>query len=139
MPGRLRSVWSSGQVSAHPAHALYDSGCELLAAAQALAAASCRQDCGQAIPATLGCLGATLDQLAGTSGALAQETRRTRTLSDRHGTATMQALDRLTEALTAAAQACETARAEAAAAGAPVTARGQLGARLASTQSRSSA
>ena len=135
MPGRLRSASGSGQVPAHPAHALYDSGCELLAAAQALAASARRQDCGEAIPATLGCLGATLDELAGSSGALAEEMRRTRTLSDRDATATMQALDRLTEALAAAREACETARAGAAAA----AARSHPAARLASMESRSSA
>lgn len=99
---------------AHPAHELYDGVCELLAAAQTLTASARRQDCGQAIPATLGCLGATLDELAATSGALAEEMRRTRTLSDRPATATMQALDRLTEALAAAREASESARSKAA-------------------------
>lgn len=101
----------------HPALALYDGGCELLAAAQALTAAAGRQGCSQAIPATLGCLGAALDELVATSAVLAEEMRRTRTLSERPATATMQALDRLTEALTAARAECETARSKAAAAG----------------------
>ncbi len=105
---------ASESVPAHPAHELYDAGCELLAAAQALTASGRRQGCGEAIPATLGCLGATLDELTATSDALAGETRRSRTLSDMTATATMQALDHLTEALAAARDACEGARSKAA-------------------------
>ena len=108
----------------HPATELYDSSCELLAAAQSLSACARHHGCGQAIPATLGCLGATLDQLAHASGALAEELRLTRPLFDRPATATMQAIDRLTEALDVARDTCDVARSKAAvAAGEQVTAR----------------
>jgi hypothetical protein len=102
------------KLPADPAHDLYDSGCELLAAAHRLSACARRPDCGEAIPATLGCLGATLSELSASTDALAEELRRTRTLSDRPATATMQELDRLTEALTGAHVVCETARSKAA-------------------------
>ena len=112
---------ASEEMPAHPAHQLYDGSCELLAAAQTLTVAARRHGCAEAIPATLGCLVATLDELATTSDVLADEMRRTRTLFDRPATATMQALDRLTEALAAGREACETARSKAAtaSAGAP--------------------
>ena len=97
-----------------PTHDLYDSSCELLAVALRLSACARRPDCGEAIPATLGCLSATLSELIASTDALAEELRRTRTLSDRPATATMQALDRLTEALTHAHDAYETARSKAA-------------------------
>jgi hypothetical protein len=96
-----------------PAHDLYDARCELLATAQRLSVCARRPDCGEAIPATLGCLGAALSELSASTDALAEEMRRTRTLSDRPATATMQALDRLTEALTMAHDACEIARSNA--------------------------
>jgi hypothetical protein len=115
-PGSRRSALADEAVPSHPAHVLYDGGCELLAAAQGLTASARRQGCGEAIPATLGCLGAALDELGATCDALAEEMRSTRTLSDRPATATMQALDRLTEALAAARDVCETARSNAAAA-----------------------
>jgi hypothetical protein len=102
---------------ARPSHQLYDGSCELVAAAQTLTASARRQGCAEAIPATLGCIVAALDELAATSDVLAEEVRRTRTLSDRPATATMQALDRLTEALAAARQVCEGARSKAAVAG----------------------
>lgn len=125
-PGKLRSASGDRQVPAHPAHELYDGSCELLAAAQALTASARRQGCGEAIPATLGCLGAALDELASTSGALAEELRRVRSLCDRPATATMQALDRFTEALAAARDAAEIARSMAAAARQAPGARGEM-------------
>ena len=91
----------------HPAHELYDGGCDVLAAAQTLTTAARRQGYGDAIPATLGCLGAALDELAATSDVLAAEMR--------GSPAAMQTLDRLTDALTAARDACDTARSKAAA------------------------
>jgi hypothetical protein len=98
----------------HPVHQLYDGGCELLAAAQSLGSAARRQECGQAIPATLGCIGATLDELATASAALVDELRRTCTRSDRPATATMQALQHLARTLTDARDTCEVARSRAA-------------------------
>lgn len=101
-------------MAAHPTNQLYDGACELLAAAQALTASAGRPGCGQAIPATLGCLAAALDELAATTEALTEELQRTRRPTARPATATLRALDRLTDGLAAAREACEHARSEAA-------------------------
>jgi hypothetical protein len=104
-----------------PSTQLYDGACDVLAAAKTMYAAARRHDFDQAIPATLGCLDKSLALLARSSSALAEEVRRTHTLSDRPATAFMQALDELTRSLESARDACETARGKAAlAAGAPV-------------------
>lgn len=47
----------------HPDNELYDSACELLAAAQRLTRAARGDDVERALPATLGCLEATLGAL----------------------------------------------------------------------------
>ena len=102
-----------------PSAQLYDSACDVLGAAQTLSAAARRHDFDEAIPATLGCLGESLAELARSSSALTEEVRRTHTLSNRRATACMQALDELTRSLEFAREACETARRKAASAAGP--------------------
>lgn len=97
---------------------LYDAACEVLAAAQRLAAAARTQGVGPAIPATLGCLGESLAELARSSEALAEEMRRTHTVPNRPATACIGALDDLTGTLRAARSASEAARSRAAVAAA---------------------
>jgi hypothetical protein len=100
-------------VASDPAHRLYDSACELLLAAQRIRRTGHSQGTGEAIPATLGCVSAAVEELAVCTTGLADELRRTRPLSDCEGTAAMQALDRVTEQLLAAALECDRARATA--------------------------
>jgi len=57
-----------------PDNELYDSACELLAAAQRLQrAAACGEDVARALPATLGCLEATLAALRKATVTLRQD------------------------------------------------------------------
>jgi hypothetical protein len=97
-------------MSLDPGNRLYDSACDLLLAAQELRRASYCPETAEAIPATLGCVGSAIEEVAAAAGGLAEELRRTRTLSDRQGTAAMQALDRVSEQLIAAARKCNLAR-----------------------------
>jgi hypothetical protein len=89
---------------------LYDCACDVLAAAQALSAAARRHDFDEALPATLGCLGESLAELARSSSAMTEEVRRTHTLSNRPATACMEALDEFTQSLEFAREACDGAR-----------------------------
>jgi hypothetical protein len=98
-----------------PAHQLYDSACELLAAAQELRAAACRPGSEQAITATLGCMGAAVEELGIATAAFGDELSRAGTPPAGRPAAVTRAFHRMTEELLRAARACDDARAKAAA------------------------
>jgi hypothetical protein len=96
-------------VSEQAVNDLYDSACELLYAGQRVRRSARCAGTQEAIPATLGCLAATLEELTQTGG----EVRRRLPASD-DGAGAMRsddALRRLVDALAQAERACDAARA----------------------------
>jgi hypothetical protein len=87
-----------------PEHQLYNAACELLDAAREARAAAGRDGVGEAIPATVACLGVALEELAIATAAMTRQLRR-----DDRGSAA-RSLERLTDELLGTAQACDGAR-----------------------------
>ena len=90
----------------HPAHLLYDRACDLLLAAQEMRRCSGKPGIAEAIPATLGCIGAVAEELAVSATGLAEELGRTEALAD----PVLEALERVIEHLLLAAAECDVAR-----------------------------
>lgn len=98
----------------HPSHVVYDSACDVLLAAHDLRQAAERHDHQEAVPAVLGCITATLDQLADTSRELARQSPPLAGPAKPAAQATNDAIAALTQALMQAQRSAEAARAAAA-------------------------
>jgi hypothetical protein len=86
-----------------PDNELYDAACEVLAAAQRLSRAAAAERIEPAVPATLGCIAASLGALTVTCAALGRDA----------GSSQRTPFDALVHALRRAQSACEVARASA--------------------------
>lgn len=89
-----------------PENELYDAACEVLVAAQRLSRAAAAERVGPAVPATLGCIAASLGALTVAAAALSRSA----------GPSQRRATDELVHALRRAQRACDAARARGAAA-----------------------
>jgi hypothetical protein len=87
-----------------PDNELYDAACEVLAAAQRLSRAAAAERVEPAVPATLGCIAASLGALTVGCAAVGRDA----------GPSQRRAFDELVHALRRAQSACEAARASAA-------------------------
>jgi hypothetical protein len=95
----------------HPSHLVYDSACDVLLAAHDLRQAASEHEHHEVVPAVLGCITATLDNLADTTRELARQSALHAGPDDAPAHAAGAAIAALTQVLMQAQRSAEVARA----------------------------